>query len=89
MLMNGYISEGIESAFEHAVSEIKKNCRYSALNMLFSDGIKLYAYRHFTSQPAYYTLCRTAFDGTTVICSEEISTKYKWLAMDENKLFSV
>ena len=88
MLMTGYLPEGIEPAFLHAVEDIKKNCLYSALNMIFSDSINLFAFRNFTDQPEYYTLFRTKLGNSTVFCSEQISTTAVWEAMEPDKIYT-
>jgi len=89
MLMAGYTGlDSVEGAFTHAIEDIKKNCLYSALNMIFSDGLKLYTYRSFTTQPDYHTIFRTMTGSSTVYCSEQISAALKWDLLDADKLYS-
>jgi predicted glutamine amidotransferase len=45
LLMTGFDPADVSGSLRHAVETVAERCRFSALNMLFCDGQRLYAYR--------------------------------------------
>lgn len=78
----------ISRAFRRAVSGIKKNNKYTSLTCVFSDGKKLFAYREYTRRGDYYTLYRTDFKNSVIVCSEPVSDELKWKLLAKNELFA-
>ncbi len=82
-------SPELGKAFLHTVSLIKSLCRYSALNCLFSDGLKLFAYRDYSREPAYYSLFK-AFSGNSCFISSQTLDKITcWELMKKEEFLVV
>jgi len=71
--------------FLDTVALIKACHDFSALNCLFSDGKKLYAYRDYTREPDYYSLFKALSGTSTLISSEPLDQTLRWdmLAKEE------
>jgi glutamine amidotransferase len=83
-VMSGQVRE-LGRAFLDSVALIKRNHRYSALNCLFSDGEKLFAYRDYAREPDYYSLYKAHSDNSWLISSEALDDSLRWemLAKEE------
>lgn len=79
-------SGGMEAGFREAVSRIHKNNEYSALNVLFSDGTKLFAFRDYRKYPEYYTLYRANLGGSGIVASEPLAPARGWRLMEQEEL---
>ncbi len=56
-----------------AITQIKKDFKYTSLTFLLSDGKKIYAYRDCDPQYSdYYTLHTAAVDGSRIVASEPL-----------------
>jgi len=82
-----FASLSLEKAFKKAVQNIKKKNSYSSLTCLFSDGGRLYAYREYSNNPAYYSLHYAAIGNASIISSEPISPAVPWKILRRGKLF--
>ena len=79
-----FISAGTDNlsrGFLDTVSLIKGDFRYSALNCLFSDGAKLFAYRDYTKEPEYYSLYKAFAEGSCIVSSEPLDETIQWEMM--------
>lgn len=74
---------GMEPGFREAVSRIRRENEYSSLNVVFSDGVKLFAYRDFRKHPEYYTLFRS---NAGIISSEPLAPLGDWRSMEREEL---
>lgn len=79
----------LERAFLGTVSSIKKNCCYSALNCLFSDGTKLYAYRDYCKEPEYYSLYTGRLKNSCIISSQPIDENLTWKLLDNGQFIEI
>ncbi|MCM2359606.1 MAG: class II glutamine amidotransferase [Geobacteraceae bacterium] len=75
-------------AFLRTVSIIKQGYRYSALNSLFSDGARLFAYRDYSKEPDYYSLYKAYSEDSRIISSQPLDQDMQWEMM-ENEEFLV
>lgn len=77
--------QDLGSGFLDSVALIKKEHDYSALNCLFSDGAKLFAYRDYAKEPDYYALYKTRAENSWLISSETLDDSLCWemLAQEE------
>lgn len=82
-------SRGLGRAFLDTVSTIKKRCRFSALNCLFSDGTKLFAYRDFSKEPEYYTLYKACSDSSYLVSSQPLDEKLAWEPMGKGEFLEL
>jgi len=77
------------SAFLKTVALIKNTHSYSALNCLFSDGEKMYAYRDFSKEPDYYSLFKTQSENSVIIASQPLSSSLLWKQMDKEEFYVI
>lgn len=77
----GGATQDLGRAFLDTVALIKRQHSFSALNCLFSDGVKLFAYRDYTKEPDYYALYKAFSAGSWVIASETLDEKLPWEMM--------
>ena len=77
---------GIKKGFAKAVRAIHSKHNYSALNIIFSDGERIFALRDFTKWETYYTLYETRRNGSSIICSEKLKGGSKWNLLKKNVL---
>ena len=73
-------------AFEHMAARVHTHHDYTALNILFSDGNSLYAYRDFTRAPEYYTLFSACRGKSALVSSEPLSSCETWSPLPEKTL---
>lgn len=79
-------SGGMEAGFREAVSRIHNSNEYSALNSIFSDGTKLFAYRDYRKFPEYYTLYRAELGSSGIFSSEPLAPVRDWRLMEQKEL---
>jgi len=84
-------ARGLElgQAFLDTVSLIKQEFIFSALNCLFSDGAKLWAYRDYTKEPDYYTLYKTYSDTSSIISSQPLDESVEWELMGMEEFLEI
>jgi len=68
-------------AFLDSVAVIKRKHNYSALNCLFSDGLKLFVYRDYAREPDYYSLFKACSENSCFISSEPLDENLRWEMM--------
>jgi len=67
-------TDNLYTAIKKAFDRIPRiSPEFSALNSVFSDGKKIWAYRRFTREPDYYTLYLWKDGASTIISSQIIS----------------
>jgi len=76
-------------AFLDTVSIIKRGYRYSALNSLFSDGVKLFAYRDYSKEPEYYSLYKSCSETSSIICSQPLDEDLQWEMMGNEEFLEI
>ncbi len=79
----------LQRAFLDTVAVIRQQHNYSALNCLFSDGLKLYAYRDYAREPAYYSLYKTASGKSRLISSEPLDESLCWEMMAQEEFLAI
>jgi len=82
-------SPELGQAFLNTVSLIKRNYNFSALNCLFSNGQKLFAYRDYTKEPEYYSLFKACSESSWFISSQPLNENMHWELMEKKELFAV
>lgn len=68
---------------------IRQKHRYSALNCLFSDGERLFAYRDYAKEPDYYALYKAAAANSCVISSEPLDEELRWQMMAKEEFLAI
>jgi len=79
----------LQRAFLDTVAVIRQRHNYSALNCLFSDGQKLYAYRDYAKEPAYYSLYKARSDNSCLISSEPLDETLRWEMMAQEEFLAI
>lgn len=82
-------ARGLGQAFLDTVSIIKQGYRYSALNSLFSDGARLYAYRDFSKEPDYYSLYKSSSEASCIVSSQPLDENRQWELMDKGEFLEI
>lgn len=82
-------SQDLGQNFLDSVAVIKQQHRYSALNCLFSDGVKLYAYRDYAKEPDYYSLYQAAAGNSSFISSEPLDDKLRWQMLEPEEFLAI
>jgi predicted glutamine amidotransferase len=75
--------------FLDTAAHIKRHHRFSALNCLFSDGVKLYAYRDFAKEPDYYSLYKAFSANSCFVSSEPLDEKIRWEMMAKEEFLAI
>jgi glutamine amidotransferase len=76
-------------AFLDSAALIKRKHRYSAMNCLFSDGVKLFAYRDYAKEADYYSLYKAFSDNSCLISSEPLNKKMQWEMMAQEEFLTI
>ena len=77
-------------AFLDTVSTIKKReFRFSALNCVFSDGARLFAYRDYAKEPAYFSLYKACRETSCLISSQPLDESIQWQMMGKGEFLTV
>jgi predicted glutamine amidotransferase len=87
-VMSGQAGD-LGQAFLDSVAVIKQHHRFSALNCLFSDGVKLYAYRDYAREPVYYSLYKAEADHSRLISSEPLDDTLTWELMTKREFLAI
>jgi len=82
-------AQGLGRKFLDSVAAIKQNHRFSALNCLFSDGAKLFAYRDYAREPDYYSLFKAWAGDSCFISSEPLDEKLRWEMMAKEEFLAL
>ncbi|AMV71551.1 glutamine amidotransferase [Desulfuromonas sp. DDH964] len=81
--------EDLGAQFLASVATIRQQHHFSALNCLFSDGAKLYAYRDFAREPDYYSLFKAAAGDSCFISSEVLDAGMRWELMAKEEFLAI
>ena len=76
-------------AFLDSVATIRRSHTYSALNCLFSDGVKLFAYRDYAKEPDYYSLYKAFSENSWFIASEPLDESMHWDMMPQEEFLVI
>jgi glutamine amidotransferase len=88
-IMTGAQTRDLGQAFQDTVSLIKHEYRYSALNTLFTDGHRLFAYRDFSKEPDYYSLFTARDKDSVYVSSEMLDKTLKWTPMEQEEFLEI
>jgi predicted glutamine amidotransferase len=83
------IMDSPESSLKNKFTETVKSVitlKYTALNILMSDGKSLYGFRDCTKYPDYYTLYSTKVGDSPMMCSEPLPAAPNWTAFKNDQL---
>ena len=76
-------------AFLGTAALIKQKHKFSALNCLFSDGVKLFAYRDYAREPDYYSLYKACAENSWFISSEPLDDNMQWEMMAKEEFLTI
>ncbi len=77
-------------AFLDTVSTIKRReYRFSALNCVFSDGARLFAYRDYTKEPDYFSLYKAYREASCLISSQPLDDSIQWEMMGKGEFLAI
>ena len=82
-------AQDLGGAFLDSVSIIRQGHRYSALNSLFSDGVKLFAYRDYAKEADYYSLYKACSANSWFISSEPLDNHMRWEMMAQEEFLAI
>jgi glutamine amidotransferase len=75
--------------FLASAATIRRNHRFSALNCLFSDGKRFFAYRDFAKEPDYYSLFKAWSGDSCLVSSEVLDESLRWEMMAKEEFLAV
>lgn len=81
-------AQDLDRAFLGSVEHIKRHHSFSALNCLFSDGAKLFAYRDYAKEPDYYSLLKAFSENSWFISSEPLDENLQWDMMAKEEFLA-
>jgi glutamine amidotransferase len=91
--LHHFMSAGAEDlgrSFLETVSLIKqRHYKFSALNCVFSDGAKLYAYRDYSKEPDYYSLYKAQWENSCIISSQPLDENIPWELMAKEEFLAI
>lgn len=87
-VMSGKAQE-LGQAFLDSAAIIKQKHTFSALNCLFSDGVKLFAYRDYAREPDYYSLYKACAENSCFISSEPLDENLRWEMMAQEEFLAI
>lgn len=73
-----HIGMGIEAAFKRSVKRILRENYFSSLNCVLASEKGMFAYRHYSLNPSYYSLYHAVSAKSDIICSEAIGKSLSW-----------
>jgi glutamine amidotransferase len=82
-------AQDLGRAFLDTAALIKRQHKYSALNCLFSDGVKLFAYRDYAREPDYYALYKACSENSWLISSEPLDENMRWEMMEKEEFLEI
>jgi len=82
-------SADLGQAFLDTVSLIKREYRFSALNCLFSDGARLFAYRDYSKEPEYYSMYKSYTETSCIVSSQPLDENLRWELMDKEEFLEI
>ena len=82
-------AQGLGRDFLDTAALIKRKHKFSALNCLFSDGVKFFAYRDYAKEPDYYSLYKAFSDNSCLISSEPLDEKMRWEVMEQEEFLTI
>lgn len=75
--------------FHASAAIIQQQHRFSALNCLFSDGERFYAYRDFAREPDYYSLFKAWAGDSCLVSSEPLDESLQWEMMAKGEFLEL
>ncbi len=82
-------SRDLGQAFLDSSALIQQKHKFSALNCLFSDGVKLFAYRDYAKEADYYSLYKACSEGSCFISSEPLDKNIRWELMAKEEFLAI
>src|SRR3989441_5499347 len=102
LLMTGFDPEDLPGSFRHTVETVADRCSFSALNFLFCDGQRLYAYRlglyrlywlvrnldldADTGTHHHVRMERPHAEHVVLVSSERLDSEQPWIEFDQDEL---
>ncbi len=87
-VMSGKVRD-LGQAFLDSAALIQQKHKFSALNCLFSDGVKLFAYRDYAMEPVYYSLYKAFWENSCFISSEPLDENIRWDMMAKEEFLAM
>ncbi|MCX7940393.1 MAG: class II glutamine amidotransferase [Endomicrobia bacterium] len=82
-------SKDLMNAYNETINFISKNCKYSSLTCLFSNGENLFAFRDYKKLSKYYTLFLANEQNSFFISSEPLGLNLGWYLLKPGHLLKV
>ena len=82
-------SRDLGQAFLDSSALIQQKHKFSALNCLFSDGVKLFAYRDYAKEADYYSLYKACSENSCFISSEPLDKNIRWEMMAKEEFLAI
>jgi predicted glutamine amidotransferase len=75
--------------FLDSAALIKRDLKFSAMNCLLSDGVKLFVYRDYAREPDYYSLYKACSGNSCFISSETLDENMRWEMMAQEEFLTI
>ncbi len=82
-------AQDLGRAFLDTAALIKRQHKFSALNCLFSDGVKFFAYRDYAKEADYYSLYKACSENSCFISSEPLDENMRWDMMTKEEFLAM
>ncbi|MFQ5617213.1 MAG: class II glutamine amidotransferase [Anaerolineales bacterium] len=82
-------AQDLGEKFLDSAATIKQKHRFSALNCLFSDGERLFAYRDYAKEEDYYSLYKARSGNSCLISSEPLDENMEWEMMAQEEFLAI
>ena len=82
-------SRDLGQDFLNSSALIQQKHKFSALNCLFSDGVKLFAYRDYAKEADYYSLYKACSENSCFISSEPLDNNIRWEMMAKEEFLAI
>ncbi len=82
-------AQDLGRAFLDSAALIQRKHKYSALNCLLSDGVKLFAYRDYAKEPDYYSLYKAFSENSCIVSSEPLDENIRWDLMAKEEFLAI
>lgn len=83
-------AQDLGRSFLDTVSIIKqRRYKFSALNCVFSDGEKLFAYRDYSKEPDYYSLYKGYQEPSCFVSSQPLDENIQWQMMEKEEFLTI
>lgn len=83
-------NRGLSNALQTTTEIVQKKSDYiRAMNIVITDGSKLYVSSLFNENPDYFTMYYAIGDEKQIVCSETFGSEYNWLPIENGEMMVI